>query len=121
VGDLEKVGPANLGMAFLVREEILAIKSSLKEADEVFEQSVQISKNSRYGLYFEALALVWNGETLIGAGQLEICCEILLRAIETYLRMNNESQVNKIDAITSSNYTVNSLVKQPRSVTSSAP
>jgi hypothetical protein len=98
-GDLEKVGAANLGMAFIVRAEILATKGDWKEADEVFEQSMQIFKNSRYGLYFEALAQAWYGETLTGTGRPEDGGNILIRAREIYQRMNNDSQVSKINAI----------------------
>jgi hypothetical protein len=40
--DVERVGPANMGMAFLVRAELLALVSKLKESEEVFEQSIHI-------------------------------------------------------------------------------
>lgn len=98
-GDVERVGPANLGMAFLVRAELLAMGSRWKESEEVFDQSIHIFRNSRYGLYFEALALAWYGETLIMAGHEEQGCKRLFRAREIYQGMSNETQVSKIDGI----------------------
>lgn len=97
--DVERVGPANMGMAFLVRAELLAMTSRWKESEEVFDQSIHILRNSRYGLYFEALALALYGETLIAAALKEQGCEKLFGAREIYLGMSNESQVGKIDAI----------------------
>jgi hydrogenase expression/formation protein HypC len=101
-GDVERVGPANLGMAFLVRAEILAMRSHWKESSEVFEQTIQIFRTSRYGLYFEALALAWYGETLLTMGREEDGSRTLFRARDIYARMTNDSQVSKIDAIMSS-------------------
>ncbi|MBI0583261.1 MAG: hypothetical protein ISF22_03435 [Methanomassiliicoccus sp.] len=98
-GDVERVGPANLGMAFLARAELLAMYSRWGESREVFEQALQAFGTSRYGLYFEALALAWYGETLWTLGRDEEGRDALLRAREIYQRLTNESQVNKIDAI----------------------
>jgi tetratricopeptide (TPR) repeat protein len=101
-GDVERVGPANLGMAFLIRAEILAMRSHWKESSEIFEETIQIFRTSRYGLYFEALALAWYGETLLTLGREEDGSRTLLLARDIYSRMTNDSQVIKIDTIMSS-------------------
>jgi tetratricopeptide (TPR) repeat protein len=98
-GELERAGAANLGMAFLVWAETLATNKRWEEANEIFDQAVQVFRTSRYGLYFEALALAWYGETLLNTGRDEEGRETLVRARDTYQRMSNESQANKINAI----------------------
>jgi tetratricopeptide (TPR) repeat protein len=97
--DRGRVGATNMGMAFLVWAEVLAIKNRREEGDITFDQSVQVFRTSRYGLYFEALALAWYGETLLNLGREEGGRAILSRARDIYQGMTNESQVIKIDVI----------------------
>lgn len=98
IGEVEKVGAANLGMAFLVRAEILAARDERSESIEIFDQAVQIFKSSRYGLYYEALAHSWFGDTLIAVGRTDEGIGILRISRGIYERLSNSSQVGKIDA-----------------------
>lgn len=98
IGDVDKVGAANLGMVFLVRAELLAAKGDQVESNEVFDQSVQVFKTSRYGLYYEALAYAWFGETLINVGRNEEGIDKLILSLEVYERLSNVAQVGKLDA-----------------------
>jgi tetratricopeptide (TPR) repeat protein len=96
--DADKAGPANLGMAFLVRAEILATRSEWEESMETFERAIEVFRITRYGLYYEALAHSWYGETLICSGKTEEGCRNLMKSRAIYERLSNETQVKKIDA-----------------------
>lgn len=97
IGDVDKAGAANLGMAFLVRAEILAMNSEWEESREIFERAIEAFRITRYGLFYEAIAHSWYGETLICSGQLEDGCRALCAARNIYHRLSNETQVRKID------------------------
>lgn len=86
-----------MGITLLVMAEVLAMKAKWKESEEAINQSIQIFKSSKYGLYLEALAHVWYGETLVSMGQKAQGYEALLQARSIYSKLANESQVNKID------------------------
>ena len=98
LGDIEKVGAANLGMAYLVRAEILAMNSSYEESEDTFKQAIVTFRKSRYGLFYEALACSWYGETLIRAGRREDGCRVLGAARNIYEKLSNETQMRRIDA-----------------------
>ena len=84
-------------MTLIVMAEVLAMKAKWKESEEAIIQSIHIFKSSKYGLYLEALAHVWYGETLVSIGQKAQGCEALLQARSIYLKLANDSQVSKID------------------------
>ncbi|MDW5562562.1 MAG: hypothetical protein SA339_04980 [Methanomassiliicoccus sp.] len=95
--DVEPPEPINLGIAFLVYAELLAMKSSWDESGKAFQQSIQALRASRYGLYLEALASCWYAETNIDLGHKTEGYERLQRAKAIYNEMGNESQLAKID------------------------
>ncbi|MDW5563649.1 MAG: hypothetical protein SA339_10520 [Methanomassiliicoccus sp.] len=97
-GDIESARPANLGMAFLIRAEILAINSEWEESRETFQRAIEVFRVTRYGVYYEALAHSWYGETLISAGQVDVGCRALAHARAVYKKLSNETQVKRIDA-----------------------
>ena len=84
-------------MTLLVMAEVLAVKGKWKESEEAIKRSIRIFKSSRYGLYLEALAHVWYGETLVSMGKKTRGSEALLQARSIYSKLANDSQVSKID------------------------
>jgi tetratricopeptide (TPR) repeat protein len=98
LGDIEKVGAANLGMAYLVRAEILAMNSRYEESEDTFKQAIVTFRRSRYGLFYEALANSWYGETLMRTGQREKGGRVLGVARNIYSKLSNETQMRRIDA-----------------------